>query len=70
MVIVPLRAAPVFEATLNPTLPLPLPLAPLVIEIQASLLDAVHAQLLADAVTATDPVPPLAPIDCVARSNV
>ena len=66
MVIVPLRAAPVFAATLNPTLPLPLPLAPLVIEIHAALLEAVHVQLLPLAVTATDPAPPVAPIDCEA----
>jgi len=42
---------------------LPLPLAPLVIEIHAAVLDAVHVQLLPLAVTATDPAPPVAPID-------
>ena len=49
---VPLRAAPVFLATLYVTLPLPVPLAPSVIVIHASLLTAVHVQVLG-VVTAT-----------------
>ncbi len=52
MVIVPLRAEPVFAPTLKPTDPLPVPLAPDVTVIHDALLVAVHVQLLADAVTA------------------
>jgi hypothetical protein len=63
MVSVPLRAAPVFAATLNATDPSPLPLVPDVMVIHASLLVAVQAQppvvetatgLPAPAVAATD----------------
>jgi hypothetical protein len=46
----------VFAATLNETLPGPVPLAPLVTEIHEALLAAVHAQL-APAVTVLLPVP-------------
>jgi hypothetical protein len=60
MVIVPLRAAPVFAATLNPTGPFPVPDAP---DVTAShvgaLLIAVHVQP-APAVTVTVPVVALA----------
>ena len=50
-------------ATLNATVPLPLPLAPLVTVIQlVLLLTAVHAHP-AGAVTAVDPVPPPAATD-------
>jgi hypothetical protein len=59
IVSVPLRAAPPFDATLNVTDPLPLPEAPFVNVIQASLAVAVHAQV-APAVTATVPLPPAA----------
>lgn len=58
-VIVPVRAAPVFAATLKVTLPLPLPVAPAVIAIHEALLVAVHPQPL-PAVTAT--VLPVAPV--------
>jgi hypothetical protein len=63
MVSVPLRAAPVFAATVNATDPPPLPLAPDVMVIHDSLLVAVHVQplavetatgLAAPAVAATD----------------
>ena len=54
----PLRAAPLFDATENATDPLPVPDAPLVIVIHDAFADAVHVQVLADAVTAADPVPP------------
>jgi hypothetical protein len=40
----PVRAAPVFAVTLNPTDPLPLPLAPDVTLIQEALAEAVHVQ--------------------------
>jgi hypothetical protein len=47
-------------ATEYATVPLPVPLPPDVIVIQPTLLLAVHAQHVSDAVTATLPVPPLA----------
>ena len=59
MVIVPVRCGPVFAATENWVVPLPLPLAPAVTVIHAALLVAVHAQPVA-AMTLTDPDPPLA----------
>jgi hypothetical protein len=43
---VPVRAAPVFAATTKLTPPMPEPLAPLVIVTQATLLTAVHEQLV------------------------
>ena len=56
IVIVPLRpAVAVFAATLYATVPLPLPLLPLVIEIHEALLAAVHPQPV-PAETATLPV--------------
>jgi hypothetical protein len=57
IVIVPVRAAPEFAATLKPTVPLPDPFAPLVTVIQVAPLAAVHGQP-AVAVTVTEPVPP------------
>jgi hypothetical protein len=57
MVMVPVRALPTFATTLNPTEPLPVPLAPAVTMIQFALLLAVHVQP-APADTATFPVPP------------
>jgi hypothetical protein len=59
MVNAPVRCGPVFAATENCVVPLPLPLAPDVTVIQASLLPAVQAQP-AWAVMATEPDPPLA----------
>jgi hypothetical protein len=50
----------VFDATVNPTFPDPVPLAPDVIEIHNALLAAVHAHP-AGIVTATVPLPPLPP---------
>jgi len=57
--IVALRAVvAVFAATLNPTLPLPLPeVGPLRL-IHGALVDAVQEQLFADALIAIDPEPP------------
>jgi hypothetical protein len=52
MVIVPLRAPPVFWATVYDTAPLPVPLEPAVIATHAALLVAVHVQP-APAVTET-----------------
>jgi hypothetical protein len=54
---VPVRATPVFGATLKAAAPLPLPLAPDVIVIHDALLWAVHAQPVPEE-TATCAVPP------------
>lgn len=59
MIKVPVLAGPAFGATLNVTEPLPVPVAPLVIDSQSVLFDVavhVHPPL---AVTVTTPVPPL-----------
>jgi hypothetical protein len=57
IVIVPARAVPVFAATLKPTVPLPVPEAPLVTVIHGAPLTAVHAHA---AVVVTVTVPMLA----------
>jgi hypothetical protein len=62
-VIVPLRAAPEFAATVNDTVPFPVPDAPLETVIHAAFDAALHAQLVADAVIAIDPDPPVSPTD-------
>jgi hypothetical protein len=63
IVIVPLRAAvPLFAATLNCTLPLPVPELPPVMVIHETADDAVQPQLL-PALTPTLPVPPSAGTD-------
>ena len=65
MVSVPVRFLPLFEATLNLTVPLPLPDAPEVTVIHESLLVAVQPQP-APAETATGvPAPPSLSIDCL-----
>jgi hypothetical protein len=67
---VPPRAAPVFAAALIDTLPLPVPLAPAVIESHDALLVAVHVHPAA-AVTVTGPVaPPPATTDRVVGFTV
>jgi hypothetical protein len=48
----------VFAATVNATVPLPVPELPVPMLIHAAVVVAVHAQLLAEAVTAIDPEPP------------
>jgi hypothetical protein len=64
IVIVPLRAAPVFAATVKPTDPLPVPLAPEVTVIQDALLTAFQVQVPREVVTAIAvPAPPAAAID-------
>jgi hypothetical protein len=64
MVKVPVRAVPAgLAAALKPTDPLPLPVAPLVMVTQLSLLAAVQAHPVG-AVTETEPVPPPATTDC------
>jgi hypothetical protein len=57
---VPVCAAPEFGATANPTLPFPVPEAPLVTVIQLALDEAVHPHVAALAVTVTEPLPPVA----------
>jgi hypothetical protein len=59
MVSVPVRAAPVFAAAVNVTVPLPVPDAPAVTVSHGAFAAAVHAQVFADAVTATEPGPPV-----------
>jgi len=53
----PVRAAPVFAAALIDTVPLPVPLAPAVIDSHKTLLVAVHVHPAA-VVTVTGPVAP------------
>ena len=62
MVIVPIRSGPVLAATVNWTVPLPLPDEPPVTVIHDTLLTAVHAQPVL-AVTLTLPVKPLAGLE-------
>jgi len=62
MVIVPVRASPVFAATVKLTDPGPGPVAPGVIVIHDALLTAVHAHV-PPAVTVIVPAPPAAAID-------
>src|SRR5260370_35438454 len=59
MVMVPLRAVPVFAVAEKVTLPFPVPDVALVIEIHDAFAEAVHAQPL-PAVTLMVPGPPLA----------
>jgi hypothetical protein len=49
---------PVLAATVNPTVPLPVPGVPPVRPIHGALVAAVHAQVFADAFTAIEPDPP------------
>jgi hypothetical protein len=55
-------AAPVLGATVKLTVPLPVPEAPPVTVNHPSFALAVHVQVPADAVTATDPEPPASPM--------
>jgi hypothetical protein len=57
MVSVPLRAAPVFAAIAKATVPFPVPGVPLLIVSHGAFAAAVHAHVLLDAVTATEPEP-------------
>ena len=57
MVKLPVRGAPVFAVTVKDTVPVPSPLAPELIVIQGTALEALHAQsLVVDTVTL--PFPP------------
>ena len=69
IVSVPIRDAPVLAATLNATVPFPLPVAPEVIDNHASLLDAVQGHS-ADAVTVTLLAPPAALADKLVDERV
>ena len=62
IVSVPVRAAPVLEATLNATEPLPVPVAPDVTVIHEALLLAVHWQVLAAETVTGVPAPPAVPM--------
>src|SRR4051794_8240960 len=64
MVIVPVLAAPVFAAAVNATVPFPVPDDPLVTVNHAAFATAVHAHVLAEAVTVTEPEPPVSPMFC------
>jgi hypothetical protein len=55
----------VFAATLNATLPVPVPEAAAVMLIHGALVVAVHAHVVADAVTAMVPAPPASAKFCV-----
>ena len=57
-VIVPLRALPELAATVNAIVPLPVPDAPLEMVIHAAFDEAVHAHVVAEAVTVMEPEPP------------
>ena len=59
--IVALRTLPVLTATVNATVPLPVPDCPAVTVIQGALVVAVHAHVFADEVIAIEPTPPTAP---------
>jgi hypothetical protein len=64
MVSVPLRAAPVFGVTPNVTVPLPVPEAPPVTVSHAAFALAVHAHVVAEAVTETEPDAPVSAASC------
>jgi hypothetical protein len=66
---VALRAAPVFAATANVAVPLPVPEAPAEIVRKAALLVAVHVHPV-PAVTGTEPDPPAGPNDDVVMAPV
>jgi hypothetical protein len=60
--IVPLRAAPVLAATVNVTVPFPLPVAPDVTAIQGTVLPADQAHPGGDVTAIGVPAPPAAPM--------
>jgi hypothetical protein len=66
IVIVPERAAAVLAAIATPTAPLPVPDAPLATVSHGAFDVAVQVQVLAEAVTATEPDPPASATSCVA----
>jgi hypothetical protein len=68
MVVRPTRAAPLFADTVSVTVALALPVCPDVIAIQASPLDALHAQPVS-VVMSTVRRPPPAPIESPLRLN-
>ena len=71
MVIVPVRAAPVFAATVKLTDPGPVPVAPAVIVIHdGALLMAVHAHVPPAVTVIAVPAPPAAAIDSLVGAIV
>ncbi len=69
VVIVPVRAEPVFAVTENETVPFPVPLAPDVMVIQGTLLTAVHVQPAAEIILKL-PFPPVAGIVALVEDKV
>jgi hypothetical protein len=71
MVIVPVRAAPVFATTVKLTDPGPVPLVPAVIVIHdGALLTAVHAHVAPAVTVIVAPAPPAAAIDALVGAIV
>jgi hypothetical protein len=70
MVIVPVRTAAVFAATVKLTDPLPVPAAPAVIVIHDALLTAVHAHVPPAVTVIAVPAPPASAIDSLAGAIV
>jgi hypothetical protein len=70
IVSVPVREAPVFDATVNPAVPDPVPDAPLVSVIQVALLRPVHVHDEPEVVIVTEPVPPEAAIEAAVDDSV
>ena len=70
IVIVPIRASPVFAATVKLTDPGPGPVAPTGIVIHDALLTAVHAHVPPVVTAIVVPVPPAAPIDSLVGAIV
>lgn len=66
----PERWPDVFAATVYRTSPVPVPVAPFVIVIQDAPLEAVHAQVPADAVTRMSPTPPALGTVCEVGASV
>jgi hypothetical protein len=62
-VIVPVRAGPESAATVKVRVPFPLPTLPVVMVIQPSAVDPVHAQPVAVVTAIGTPAPPAAAID-------
>jgi hypothetical protein len=70
MVIVPVRAGPVFAATVKLTDPVPMPAAPAVIVIHdGALLTAVHAHVAPVVTAIAVPAPPAAAIDSLSKRS-
>src|SRR6476646_9441359 len=60
---VPVRSAPVLAATVNATVPFPVPAAPLVSVSHPAFAVAVQVHVEVEPVTVTEPEPPVSPTD-------